>query len=113
MAKKQQNSEDGSAPMFDLPASDEQTPPKAAAIQPSAAATCDVEASSIVPNSECIFTEGCRGRIYAYSTVKCVVDGVQEVRQQLRCNRCGKVAKGYRLVGLPGDRRLYDRHAGR
>ena len=75
----------------------------------------NVEASDIVGNSECILTDGCRGRIYTYNTVKVrVVEDdreTHETRQQLRCNSCGKIAKGYRVVGLPGgSRKLFDRH---
>lgn len=117
-AKKQ---DDAVQPMFEIPGAD---PPAAAAeiekskpIRPTDPMLADVDANDIVGNSECIFTNGCRGRIYAYNTVKVriVEDGkeIVETRQQLRCNSCGKIAKGYRLVGIPGHRRLYDRRQAR
>lgn len=115
MSKKKP--EDAAQPMFEIPGADIEAaalePEKPKAIRPTDPMLADVDANDIVGNSECIFTNGCRGRIYAYNTVKVrvVEDGkeIVETRQQLRCNACGKIAKGYRVVGIPGHRRLYDR----
>lgn len=113
-AKKQ---DDAAQPMFEIPGTDIAAAAaeieKSQAIRPTDPMLADVDANDIVGNSECIFTPGCRGRIYTYNTVKVriVEDGKElvETRQQLRCNSCGKIAKGYRVVGIPGHRRLYDR----
>ena len=118
MSKAKKSNEELAA-MFQAPGVEpgsdqpEEKPPQP--IQVTDSMIANVEASDIVGNSECIFTEGCRGRIYTYNTVKVrVVEGdreTHETRQQLRCNACGKIAKGYRVVGLPGgSRKLFDRH---
>ncbi|MBL8815250.1 MAG: hypothetical protein JNL58_04410 [Planctomyces sp.] len=104
-----------SAPMFETPGGSDQTEVTPAVIPTTNSMVADVDASDVVGNSECIFTKGCRGRIYTYNTVRVPVqDGDRqfvETRQQLRCNSCGKVARGHRVVGVPGGRRLFDRRA--
>lgn len=115
---KSKKQDDAAQPMFEIPGVDQNSAAQEPPAQPQAIKTTDpmlaeVDANDIVGNSECIFTNGCRGRIYTYNTVKVriVEDGkeIVETRQQLRCNSCGKIAKGYRVVGIPGHRRLYDR----
>lgn len=120
MSKKQQSE---AATMFSTPGDEPQEQPtqkpKPAkpAPQQEVSLVSDIEAEAIVGNSECVFTDGCRGRIYAYNTVRVTVkDGDTErieTRQQLRCNSCGRIAKGYRVVGMPGNRKLFDRHTKR
>lgn len=118
---KAKKTDETAQPMFEIPGADPSAADLATeqpkAIRPTDPMVADVDANNIVGNSECIFTPNCRGRIYAYNTVKVRVehDGKEliETRQQLRCNSCGKIAKGYRVVGIPGHRRLFDRRQAR
>lgn len=80
----------------------------------------EMEASAMLPNQQCPITQECRGRMHAFNTITRTVPDesgkpVQVKLQQLKCNKCGKIAKGARVISGhgSGNSRLFNRVTGK
>lgn len=82
---------------------------------PVAAVEMDINADALTPGIECPFTDGCRGKVHVFNYVTRQTQGDNdqprtERFQQLKCNKCNRIASGVkRIGGDAGNSKLFNR----